>query len=146
MAINAVLAGLWLSGSAWLVCRYFLRAPGEWGPEPNPMEPWWMRLHGLFAFLALWGIGFLSGAHIVGGWMTGRRRATGLTLISTVGLMAVTAWLLLWGTDDGPFAAVSPVHWVVGLALPAFYLMHRKVRAAPVGRLEAGASPADKGA
>jgi hypothetical protein len=121
----AVGAGLWLSGGSWLVCRYFLRQPGEWGLEPHEWEPWWLRLHGAFAFAALWTIGFFWGAHILKAWRSGRRRWTGTGLLAWLVLQVVTAYLLIYGVEDGLWGAVSPTHWVAGLLLPVGYAAHR---------------------
>ena len=121
-------AGLWLSGGLWLIYRYFLRSSGEWGPELHVLEPWWLRLHGAFAFAGLWTVGLLWGAHIVHGWATGRRRWTGVLLLAWVGLEILTAYWLLYGTDDRPWGVVSPTHWIAGLALPAGYALHRWFR------------------
>lgn len=121
-------AGLWISGALWLVFHYFLRRPGEWGPEPHVLEPWWLRLHGAFAFLALWTAGLVFAAHIAGAWATGRRRVTGILLFAWLGVQTVTGYLLLYASDDGAWGIVSPTHWIAGLALPAAYAVHRWLR------------------
>ena len=38
---------LWLSGAAWLLLHYYGQVTGEFGPETNPLEPWFLRVHGL---------------------------------------------------------------------------------------------------
>lgn len=118
-------AGLWLSGGLWLIFHYFMRRQTEWGAEPHELEPWWLRLHGAFAFAALWTLGLLWGAHIVRAWPTGRRRWTGLILATWLGLMILTAWLLIYATDDGLGGLVSPTHWIAGLGLPLGCGLHR---------------------
>ena len=55
--ISLVGTGLWLSGGLWLIFHYFMRPVGEFGPEPHALEPWWLALHGFFAFLSLTVIG-----------------------------------------------------------------------------------------
>ena len=105
-----------------------LRREGEWGPEPHALEPWWLRLHGAFAFLALWTFGFLWAAHILGGWASGRRRWTGVLLAAWLLVMATSGYLLLYAGDDGAWGVLSPTHWIAGLALPAIYLAHRFLR------------------
>ncbi|HEX2560364.1 hypothetical protein [Phenylobacterium sp.] len=118
--------GLWISGGLWLVFHYFLRREGAWGPEPHELEPWWLRLHGAFAFLALWTAGLLWGVHVARAWSGGRRRLTGALMLGGVILMAVTGFLLLHAGDDGLQGLISPTHWVVGLALPLLFLAHRR--------------------
>ena len=46
---------LWATGALWLIFHYFLQVSGEFGETPHPLEPWWMRLHGLAAMLAATG-------------------------------------------------------------------------------------------
>jgi hypothetical protein len=125
LLINVVGAGLWASGGLWLIFHYFMQGQGEWGPEPHVLEPWWLRVHGAFAFMALWTAGLVFAAHIAGAWATGRRRATGIVLAAWLGMQAVTGWLLLYAGDDGVWSVVSPTHWIAGLALPVAYAMHR---------------------
>ena len=118
-------AGLWLSGGLWLIFHYFLRRDGEWGPEPHELEPWWLAAHGAFAFAALWTLGLLWTGHLVRAWESGRRRWTGLLLSVWIALLVATAYLLLYGTDDGVWGLVSLAHWIAGLALPVGYAVHR---------------------
>jgi hypothetical protein len=48
--ISALLFG---SGALWLICHYFVRIEGEFGPAPHPLESWALRVHGAAAMLAL---------------------------------------------------------------------------------------------
>ncbi len=43
--------------------------------------------------------------------------------------MILTGYLLYYLGDEGGRAVVSAIHWVIGLAAPAVYLVHRLVRA-----------------
>jgi hypothetical protein len=126
-------AGLWISGGLWLIYHNFLRRPGEWGPEPNVLEPWWLKLHGAFAFLALWLGGLLWGVHIVRGWTSGRRRWTGSLLFAWLMALILSGYLLYYAGDDGPWGVVSPGHWIAGLALPVVYAIHHWMKRRPGG-------------
>lgn len=128
LLIHLTGAGLWLSGAILLFFHYFMRREGPWGPEPHELEPWWTRLHGAFAFLALWTAGLVWGVHVSKGWASGRRRWAGGLLIGAVCLMAATGYLLLHAGEDGLLGLVSPTHWIVGLSLPLLYLAHRKAK------------------
>jgi hypothetical protein len=125
LLIVCVGAGLWLSGGLWLIFHYFLAGHGEWGREPHALEPWWLKLHGAFAFLALWTFGLLWGAHIVGAWRSGRRRVTGGLLFAVLTLLILTGYLRYYAGDDGLWGLTSPTHWIIGLALPVGYGLHR---------------------
>lgn len=131
LLINLTGAGLWLSGGLWLIFHYFLRRQTEWGPEPHELEPWWLRAHGAFAFLALWTVGLLFGSHIARGWASGRRRWTGVLLFAWLSLLILSGYLLLYAGDEGVFSVLSPTHWIAGLALPLAYASHRWLRAGP---------------
>lgn len=129
LTINLIGAGLWASGGFWLIFHYFLRRPGEWGPEPHVLEPYWLGLHGAFAFVALTTIGLVWGVHIVKAWPTRRRRWSGPVLFAWLLALSITGYLLLYVGDDGVWALLSPAHWIAGLALPAIYGAHRLIRA-----------------
>lgn len=128
LMIHLTGAGLWLSGALWLTFHFYLRREGPWGPEPHELEPWWLRIHGAFAFLAVWTTGLLWGVHVVKGWASGRRRLAGSLLLGAVLFLAIGGFLLLHAGDDGLQGLISPTHWAAGLALPLIYLAHRRSR------------------
>ena len=72
-----IVLGVWLSGALWLVFHDFLMRPGEFGLTAHPLEQWWLRAHGAFAFASLWLLGFLSVAHVGGRWAWRRQRRSG---------------------------------------------------------------------
>ncbi len=120
--------GLWASGTIWLVYHYFLKQRTEFGLAENPLTHWWLALHGLFAFATLWLFGLLWGQHILGAWKTKRHRVSGSLLIAVLAVLIVTGYLLYYAGGDETQAIVSAVHWVVGLAAPLPFLLHRFVK------------------
>ena len=128
--------GVWASGLLWVVLHQFFTSHGEFGPEPHPLEPWALKAHGAFAFVALWTLGLLSGAHVLGGWEAGRRRISGIALLALLAFLTLTGYLLYYASGERFRAVVSAAHWAVGLAVPAFFLLHRfaveRVRASAV--------------
>lgn len=114
--IYGVGTGLWLSGGAWLIFHYFLVQNGEFGPTPHPLEPWWLKAHGAFAFAALWSFGLLWGIHIVNGWAVHRRRRSGGLLVGTLTWLVLSGYLLYYLSDERLRPIVSLLHWGVGLA------------------------------
>ncbi len=127
VTVYAVSAGLWASGAVWLIFHYFLRAPSEFGPTPNPLEPWWLKLHGAFAFAALWMFGLLCAAHVGNGWTSGRRRWSGALTLGVAAILGLSAYFLYYVGDDGLRQAAAYVHWILGLGTPVLLIWHRVV-------------------
>jgi hypothetical protein len=117
--------GVWLTGGLWLLSHYFLVKQGEFGPTTNPLEPWWLKLHGAFAFAAVWVFGLLWGIHIAKLWPHKRRRSSGGVLTGIFALLILSGYLLYYVGDDRIRPLVSALHWVVGLACPVFFVWHR---------------------
>jgi hypothetical protein len=134
VAVYVVGIGLWLSGGLWLLFHYCVQHPGPFGPVPNPLEPWWLKLHGAFAFAAIWLFGLLWGIHILAGWSAGRRRGTGGLLMGALGCLIVSGYLLYYLGDETMRPLVSFVHWGIGLALPAVFAGHRLLEPRRAGR------------
>ncbi len=126
--IYGIGAGVWTSGVLWLLFHYFLMRSTELGPAPNPMEPWWLAVHAGFGFATVWMMGLLWGVHIVGGWRMRRHRVSGATLLTFLGWLVLSGYLLYYLGGDQSRALVSLAHWVIGLALPIPFLVHWLVR------------------
>ncbi|MDR3506604.1 MAG: hypothetical protein P4L64_01775 [Caulobacteraceae bacterium] len=125
LVVYGVTLGVWASGVLWLVFHNFLAHRGAFGLEANPLEPWWLKLHGAFAFAALWLFGLIWGAHVVGGWTSHRRRWSGGVLFGLFVLLIVSGYLLYYAGDDSLRAKVSLIHWIIGLGAPVLFLWHR---------------------
>ncbi len=105
--------------------HYFLVRQGEFGPTANPLEPWWLRLHGAFALAAIWMFGLLWGVHITKAWPHQRRRWSGGMLTGVFAFLIVSGYLLYYLGDDALRPIVSALHWGIGLACPAAFFLHR---------------------
>ena len=123
-----IVLGVWLSGALWLVFHDFLMRHGEFGFSAHPMEQWWLRAHGAFAFVSLWLLGFLSVAHVGGRWAWRRQRRSGLVLLGVYVWLVITGYLLYYAGGDEFRAAVSLGHWTVGSVALLFLLLHRRIR------------------
>lgn len=132
--VNVIAAGVWATGVLWLVFHYFLRAPGAFGPEPHPLETWWLRLHGAFAFGVIWTLGLLSANHLLNGWASRRRRGSGTTLLAVAALLSLSGYLLYYAGGDLVRPAVAVLHWSVGLAAPLAFVWHRYLSTRGRGR------------
>ncbi len=110
-----------LSGMGWLICHFLLRAAG---PEPHPLEAWWLRLHGaaLVAFLIV--MGTVLPAHAQYGWRHRMNRGTGITVLVVASLLALSGYGLYYLVDDQWRTWTSLLHWIVGLAAIAVLGLH----------------------
>lgn len=129
---------LWLSGSLWILLRYFGQVQGEFGPEPNPWQTWLLRLHGLLLIPVLMGIGGLLVAHVPMGWHSKAQRSTGVALLAIFGLLTISGYMLYYVGVDDVRSWTSVTHWVIGLAVPGLFLWHythvKRSRRRPVVR------------
>jgi hypothetical protein len=137
LLIHATGLTLWASGVGWLVFHRFVRIDGEFGPTQSPYEAWWLKLHGAAAFLTLFTLGLLWGVHVLKGWASARRRGSGGALLALLLTLTLSGWLLYYAGNDDLRAAASLAHWIPGLLLPAFYIVHRLRAAQTDGRAAA---------
>ncbi len=124
-ALYIIGIGVWLSGGLWLVFHYSFVERGEFGPKIHPLEPWWLKLHGAFAFASIWIFGLLWGAHISRASPGSRRRWSGGALTAVFAWLIVSAYLLYYVGDDTARSIISALHWGIGLASPACFGFHR---------------------
>ncbi len=120
----AAFALLWTSGALWLLFHYFLGVEGDFGPEPHPLEKWWLRLHGLAAMLALVAIGSLTTHHMLLAWQRNKNRRSGLPMLLLTAWLAATGYVLYYFSSDANAAWLPLLHWTVGLALPVALTLH----------------------
>lgn len=115
---------LWLSGAGWLLLHYYGQVQGEFGVETNPLEPWFLRLHGLVLIPALMGFGGLMVVHIPKGWKDKSQRIAGVALTAVMGLLIASGYLLYYLGIEWMRDWTSLIHWIIGLALPAVFVWH----------------------
>lgn len=122
-SIYGMFGALLVTGLAWLAFDKWVRIPGEFGPEHHPAEHVLIILHGICAYAFLIVAGALIPVHVKIGWSTARNRASGATLASILGFLALTAIGLYYIGGEAARDWSSLSHWVVGIAaLPAFLI------------------------
>jgi hypothetical protein len=114
----------WLSGAIWLLFHYFLQRPGEFAVEPHPLEHWWLRLHGLCAFVLLWLGGLLWALHVRPGMRWPQRRPSGMAIVLAFGVLAATGYCLYYIDEGALHDAAGVVHWLIGLMLVIPVVLH----------------------
>ena len=127
--VYSVTFGVWITGVSWLVFHYFFLRYTDFGPTHHPLEHWSIVLHGAFAFFSTWLMGYLWATHVSTRWRLQRHRKTGGALFTLMMTLILTGYLLYYLSSDELRDITSVVHWVVGLALPVFFLGHWLIRA-----------------
>lgn len=115
---------LWLSGAAWLLLHYYGQVQSEFGPETNPLEPWFLRVHGLILIPALLGFGGLFVAHMPKGWKNRYQRTIGIALTTAFAVLILSGYMLYYAGDEGLRDWTSLIHWALGLGTPALFIWH----------------------
>ncbi|WP_317201386.1 DUF4405 domain-containing protein [Janthinobacterium sp.] len=117
-------AALLLSGAAWLLARYYLRAPGQFGETIHPLEPWAMKVHGAAAMAALFFLGSLMNGHIRRALKAGRNLVSGWGMMLTLGTLILSGFGLYYIAGEGDRPVWSALHWIVGLGLGGLGVLH----------------------
>jgi len=123
-ALYAVVGAVWATGILWLFFHYFLLRQGQFGFEPNPLEIWWLRLHGAAAFVTLWFGGLLWVVHLRPGLKQAKWRKSGILLLIAFGVLVASGYLLYYGSGDGLRDWVALLHWLIGSAVVVPLLIH----------------------
>jgi hypothetical protein len=132
-AVYGALAVLMASGGLWLAVHHLAwpaMARAEMEGLPSPWEHWLMRVHGLGVFTMLFMVGRVSGVHLVRGWRLAKRRATGATMLSLVGLLAMGGYGLYYFVPDEWRDGWGLMHAALGLLCAAMIWWHRRPNSA----------------
>jgi hypothetical protein len=122
--VYASVALLTFTGAAWLLLVRFGKVEGEFGPEQSPALPWLLAGHGAVAYLFLIVAAMLIPVHMRLGWNALRNRISGLSIAGIGLFLALTGLLLYYTSSEAVRAAVSSLHWIVGLVLPVTLVVH----------------------
>lgn len=121
--LYAVVVLLVASGIGWLLTAW--RAdPEAMSAAARALSVWCLRVHGIAAYAALVIVGGLLPMHARSAWQRRRNRWSGALLSTLLLLLAATGLWLYYGPEAGR-DLVSAWHWVVGLVLPVWLLLHR---------------------
>jgi hypothetical protein len=115
---------LLLSGILWLILHHYFLVDGEFGPEHRPLEHTLLVIHGCVAMPMLWLLGVIWTAHIRRGWRERVNRTSGMVMLLSMALLAITAATLYYAASDGLRAVASITHWLIGIALALGLPLH----------------------
>jgi hypothetical protein len=128
LLVYGIGTAVWLTGALWVVLHYFFMRQGPFGSSPHPLEFWSLVSHGAAAFASLWLFGLLWGVHVPIGWRMARRRWSGGAVFGLTVWLIVSGYMLYYVGIDEVMSVVGILHWSLGLAAPAFFLLHRFAR------------------
>lgn len=109
----SVFGVLWGSGALWLLVEWF-KEP-ELGAARTLLQTFSMKIHGATMLIYLAMLGTLL-MHVRRAVALKANRLSGFSVIALNGILALSGWLLYYGTDDALREWSSLVHWTIGLA------------------------------
>jgi len=124
IALYLVAGALWTTGLAHWWLSGAAAAAGDLSAAASTWRPRLLALHGLAALLFLVVFGSLLPNHLLRTWRAGANRASGVAAVVVASLLAVSGWVLYYGSDEGVRAAAVAAHDVVGLLLPLGLAVH----------------------
>ncbi|HEU4709801.1 MAG TPA: hypothetical protein VFS17_10845 [Methylophilaceae bacterium] len=113
------------TGLLWLVAHYLLRTSGEFGDVIHPLEPLSLKLHGAAMMYALFTAGAMMPGHAHLHWRNQRNRLPGVLMLTALGLLVLTGWLLYYVATEETHGLIGTIHWVIGLVLLGILVWHR---------------------
>lgn len=122
--LHGSFAVLLLTGVAWWVLNSWFSVETDFGPQPNPWQPWLLRIHGAAAMVALVVLGSLLPNHVRAAWRAHRNRFTGAGIIAFCAALTLTGYGLYYAGNDALRAATSLAHLALGLAFPLALIWH----------------------
>jgi hypothetical protein len=122
IAFYTIVGVVFASGAIWAWLHYFAHSENEFGASRT--ETWTLTVHGLFAAASLLLIGSLLPLHIKFAWRARRNRVNGVFFISIVMLLILTGYGLYYIGNERFRSWTSWIHLIVGIALPAFLIVH----------------------
>ena len=114
------------SGLGWLAAHYGADIGGASFDDLRRLdtETSMLKVHGAAAFAALIALGAMFPYHVRRGWALSRNRASGTTVIATLGALIVTGYALYYLVNEANRASISFAHWSIGLAFAPLFVAH----------------------
>ncbi len=132
--VYAILAFVYVTGAAWMVLRYGINGERVLEDGWRLAQAWLLRAHGAAAMLTLVAVGSMLAAHAPTAWKLRENHFSGVCMMGTMAVLALTGWLLYYASGEAVRAWSSWLHMAIGAAGPLsliWHLVYRK-RAARV--------------
>jgi hypothetical protein len=115
---------LWLSGCAWMLLHYFFQVSTDFGPGPNPWEPFAIRVHGVIAIATVFLLGWITSRHIIQTWHVRWNHVSGIVLTIVCLVQILSGYSLYYLADAQLQIPVAVLHQVIGVSAIIFSLVH----------------------
>jgi hypothetical protein len=130
--LHAALAALTLSGVVFAWMKYAMHTDDPFAVANHPWQPAMLALHVLAAPVAVFGLGWLTSAHV---WPRLRSReppgrASGLLLAALGAPMILSAYVLQTAVSESLRTGARVTHWVASGAFALGYVAHVWIRRA----------------
>ena len=123
-ALFCTLGTSWVTGLTYFILRDFFQIEGAFGPEKHPFQMPALTIHGAAAFLMMMWFGAFLAAHLPYTWKSKRSRYFGIGLISLIGTLVISGYLLYYIPGEDARVIVGYTHLVVGACLPIILATH----------------------
>jgi hypothetical protein len=130
--IYAILAAAYVTGVGWIVLHYGIVGQQALDNAWDMAQAWMLRAHGAAAMLTLVAAGSVLAIHVPSGWKLRQNVSSGIFMLTLLGLLTLTGWLLYYAAGESLRAWSSWLHMAVGVAAPlvlVWHLAHEKRRA-----------------
>jgi hypothetical protein len=121
LVLYAVLGLLFVSGAVWVYFNYWASSAGE---TAGQWKSWSLQVHGGAAMATLLLIGILLSTHSRFAWRARRNRFNGIVLLTVLGILILTGYLLYYAGNESLRTWSSWIHIGVGFLLPFTVLLH----------------------
>ncbi len=122
--VYLVLGVLWASGCWWLCLDEFYASRGQFGLTPHPWEPAILLLHGVAGIVSMYLLGWITARHILHWWPRRLRRLSGAVFGVSLGLLAVSGFMLFFVSSDRWQHVSALTHDVLGLGITLSGIQH----------------------
>ncbi len=123
LALYSVFWVLFVTGACWLPADRMKDAA-------TSSEAWQLAganllmIHGAAAMVTLMLLGALVPLHMQRGWRGRRNRLTGTAMLAGNAILIVTSFGLYYAGSEVVRPWIKDIHTVIGLSLPALFLVH----------------------
>lgn len=138
--VFALAAALLASGVLWLLYHYLLAEPDEFGASQQPLEIWWLRLHGAAAMGFLVVLGSVLPVHARRAWHARLNYRTGIGVLAVAALLVLSGYALYYASGENSRPWLSLLHWAIGLLAAPMLTLH-VLRGKRAAKLRARAHP-----